>query len=107
MMVGASVGMLAAGLTTPLDVVKSRMMVGAAAGQPVATVIKDIVKEVSLFVPCKQASGRRMDSNPVYFAKVSRGGGGMHMSGGGAGMRGSRMEDCCRSMCRCCIHFCT
>lgn len=49
MMVGASVGMLAAGITTPLDVVKSRMMVGTAAGRPVASVIKDIVKEVRLF----------------------------------------------------------
>jgi hypothetical protein len=46
MMVGASVGMLAAGLTTPLDVVKSRMMVGTAQGQAVGTVIKDIVREV-------------------------------------------------------------
>ena len=36
MIVGAAVGMLAAGLTTPLDVVKSRMMVGTSAGTAIA-----------------------------------------------------------------------
>eukprot|EP00960_Hanusia_phi_P041472 755009-Hanusia_phi.AAC.2 len=45
MLVGASVGMLAAGITTPLDVVKSRMMVGASAGQSVPQVVKQILKE--------------------------------------------------------------
>ena len=54
-MVGASVGMLAAGLTTPLDVVKSRMMVGTSTGQPVGAVIRDIVKEVRVAM----AGGRR------------------------------------------------
>ena len=34
MAVGAAVGMLAAGLTTPFDVVKSRMMVGTSTGCP-------------------------------------------------------------------------
>ena len=45
MCVGASVGMLSAGLTTPLDVVKSRQMVGTATGQSVSHVIKSVIAE--------------------------------------------------------------
>jgi solute carrier family 25 S-adenosylmethionine transporter 26 len=48
MMVGATVGMISAGITTPLDVVKSRMMVGTAAGKTVGGVIKDIYKEAGV-----------------------------------------------------------
>jgi len=70
MMVGASVGMFSAGLTTPLDVVKSRMMVGSAAGQTVTQVVKDIVKEAGvsgLFSGIKQRVGYLGLSNGIFF----------------------------------------
>mmetsp|Transcript_5793 Transcript_5793/g.13455 ORF Transcript_5793/g.13455 Transcript_5793/m.13455 type:complete len:364 (-) Transcript_5793:2284-3375(-) len=70
MLVGASVGMLAAGITTPLDVVKSRMMVGASAGQSVPQVVKQILKEggvKGLFSGAPQRVGYLGLSNAIFF----------------------------------------
>ncbi len=49
--------MVSVGLTTPLDVVKSRMMVGTAAGMSVPQVVKSILAEAGpagLFAGVKQ-----------------------------------------------------
>jgi len=46
MLVGATVGMAAAAVTTPLDVVKSRMMVGAAGSAGVGAVVVEEDGEV-------------------------------------------------------------
>jgi solute carrier family 25 S-adenosylmethionine transporter 26 len=70
MMVGATVGMISAGITTPLDVVKSRMMVGTVAGKTVGGVIKDIYNEAGvggLFKGVKQRVGYLGLSNGIFF----------------------------------------
>mmetsp|Transcript_83883 Transcript_83883/g.125752 ORF Transcript_83883/g.125752 Transcript_83883/m.125752 type:complete len:356 (+) Transcript_83883:132-1199(+) len=69
MFVGAGVGMLAAGVTTPLDVVKSRMMVQAT-GDGVVQVVKNIVKEGGirgLFAGITPRVGYLGLSNGIFF----------------------------------------
>mmetsp|Transcript_32866 Transcript_32866/g.52924 ORF Transcript_32866/g.52924 Transcript_32866/m.52924 type:complete len:377 (+) Transcript_32866:119-1249(+) len=70
MMVGACVGMLSAGITTPLDVVKSRMMVGDSKGLSVSSVVANIYKEggmAGLFTGVKQRVGYLGLSNGIFF----------------------------------------
>lgn len=70
MVVGAAVGMLAAGLTTPLDVVKSRMMVGTSAGKAVSVVLSDIWAEAGvrgLFKGAGQRVGYLGLNNAIFF----------------------------------------
>lgn len=70
MLLGACVGMVAAGLTTPLDVVKSRMMVGTAVGKGVSTVLRDIYAEAGvkgLFKGAEQRIGYLGLNNAIFF----------------------------------------
>jgi len=70
MILGASVGMIAAGLTTPFDVVKSRMMVGSASGKGVSVILKEIYTEAGLrgiFNGAQQRVGYLGLNNAIFF----------------------------------------
>lgn len=70
MIVGAAVGMIAAGLTTPFDVVKSRMMVGSATNQGVSVVLKEIYAEAGvrgLYKGVQQRVGYLGLNNAIFF----------------------------------------
>jgi len=70
MILGATVGMLAAALTTPFDVVKSRMMVGSASGKGVSVILKEIYTEAGvrgIFNGAKQRVGYLGLNNAIFF----------------------------------------
>ena len=70
MLVGATVGMAAAAVTTPLDVVKSRMMVGAAGSAGVGAVVRQVVAEggpAALFTGVNQRVAYLGLSNAIFF----------------------------------------
>ena len=70
MLVGAAVGMFAAGLTTPFDVVKSRMMVGTAGSQGVTSILRDVYAQAGVqgvFKGWQQRVGYLGLNNAIFF----------------------------------------